>query len=205
LRYNEANRIHLRQNGIIVTFRRLALAAFLSPFCLALLLGLSGCAGQLPGGNDTTNVAYYTSPAVLKQWVDSLAPGMSKGETFARLGRVEKDFRRLSRTEIVDTLFGGNNAGVPAGFMPPDQIRAFLESLDGYELDYKNVKKRHGFTSPIRVRTDASGYSYVIKLIFRNGLLLEKPVMTGGTVQSYSTDTLFDYLSPGLVLDRAVP
>lgn len=171
----------------------------LTSFCL------SGCAGQLPGGSDTVNKNYYTSADTLKLWTASLEPGMTKAEVFSRLGRVEADFRRLTREEIVSALFGGNSAGVPAGFMPPEQIRAFLSSLDGYELVYKNVKRRHGFTSLIRLRTDARGYSYTLRLIFKDGLLLEKPVLTGGKVDSYSTDTLFDYLSPGTVLDKAIP
>jgi len=178
-------------------FMRLCLAAT--------LLCLPGCAGQLPGGIETQNTRYYASPDVLERWTASLEPGMSKGEVFARLGRLESDFRRLGREEIVAALFGGNNAGVPAGFLPPKEIRAFLNTLDGYELVYKDVGKRHGFTSPIRVRTDANGYDYKLRLIFRNGKLLEKPVLLGGVVHNYSTATLFDYLSPGIVIDKAIP
>ncbi|MBI1216278.1 MAG: hypothetical protein GC185_10745 [Alphaproteobacteria bacterium] len=178
---------------------------FVRLFTAGAIFCLAGCAGTLPGGTQTVNKNYYPSPEVLKSWVDTLEPGMSKGEVFTRLGRSEEDFRRLDRTEIVDALFGGNNAGVPAGFMPPEQIRAFLNSLAGYELDYKYVKKRHGFTSPIRIRTDANGFDYMVKLIFKNGVLLEKPVMTGALVHNYSSDTLFDFLSPGIVVDKAIP
>lgn len=175
--------------------KKTLLAAFLSVSIL-----LAACAGMLPGGEDSINKGFYESDDQLKEWVDSLQPGMSKGEVFARLGRSEGDFKRLRRDEIVATLFGGGDAGVPITFSPGMDIKQFLDELEGYNLSYKKVKRRHGFTSPIRVRTDETGFSYNITVVFRNGVLFEKPMLTGGVVNGADSSTLFDYLNPGTIL-----
>lgn len=167
----------------------------------ALLLG--GCVGQLPGGSDSVNKSYYTSNADLEAWVTSLEPGMSKGETFARLGRVEKDFKRLTRSQIVGALFGGEDAGIPVHFYTDENILAFLDSLEGYRIEHRNVKRRHGLSSPIRLQTDATGYDYVLNLVFKDGKLYQKPYLTGGKINAVSTKTLFDYLDPGIAIGVA--
>ena len=170
---------------------------------LAMLLSLSACAGALPGGSDSINKSYYDSNADLETWVNSLEVGMSREETFARLGRVQKDFRRLARNEIVGVLFGGEDAGIPVHFYTDENILSFLDSLEGYRIDYKTVKRRHGFTSVIRVQTDAKGFDYRLNLIFKDGKLYQKPVLTGGQVNTTSSKTIFDYLTPGLILGAA--
>lgn len=170
---------------------------------LALCLGLSGCVGALPGGTDSINKSYYDSNADLEAWVSSLEPGMSKPEVFARLGRVEKNFKRLTRSQIVGTLFGGEDAGIPVHFHTDESILAFLESLEGYRIEHKNVKRRHGLASPIRLQTDSKGYDYVLSLIFKDGKLYQKPYLTGGQINVTSTKTIFDYLDPGMAVGIA--
>lgn len=171
-------------------------------FCLAIgaAIFLSGCAGTLPGGTENINKNYYESDQQLQGWMDELQPGMSQAEVFSRLGRTRPDFTHLTRSEIVSVLFGGRDSGIPAIFRTDEDIQHFLASLDGYKFEYKSIKKKLGFTSPIRIQTDASGFSYTVNLIFRNGVLYEKPILTGGKIASSSSKTLFDYLSPGLVL-----
>lgn len=169
--------------------------------CLIMLL--SGCVGQLPGGSDNTNKSYYQSNAELKDFVNSLQTGMTKAEVFARLGRRQDDFKRLNRSELVGTLFGGEDAGIPIHFTTEEDIMKFLESLEGYRIDYKGIKRRHGLSSPIRIQTDANGFDYSISLIFKDGILYQKPFLSGGLVNTTSTKTLFDYLNPGMLLGIA--
>jgi hypothetical protein len=173
------------------------LAVALSFLCVA-------CAGALPGGSDSINQNFYQNGDQLKEFADTLQPGMPRDEVFARLGRVEKDFKRLHRNEIISVLFGGRENGVPVSFNPDGDIKSFLESLDGYNLSFKQVKRRHGFTSPIRIQTDEEGFGYQLDLIFRNGLLLEKPFVTGGRITGADTNTIFDYLNPGTLLNSAI-
>lgn len=173
------------------------LFALIPAICLT--AALSACAGDLPGGRDTVNKSYYQSTTEFKDTVAGLQAGMTKAQVMARLNRQPEDFRRLTRSEIVAVLFGGSDSGVPASFHTQEDIVTFLQSLEGYRLEFKNIKKRHGFTSLIRVQTDAQGFDYTLNLVFQNGLLYEKPVLTGGTVTQSSSKTFFDYLNPGTV------
>lgn len=178
-------------------------AMMMAMIAMVLCLALSGCVGALPGGTDSINKSYYDSNADLEAWVASLEPGMSKPEVFARLGRVEKNFKRLTRSQIVGSLFGGEDAGIPVHFHTDESILAFLESLEGYRIEHKNVKRRHGLASPIRLQTDSKGYDYVLNLIFKDGKLYQKPYLTGGQVNVTSTKTIFDYLDPGMAVGIA--
>lgn len=176
----------------------------LALFLLAVVAcGMSSCAGAFPGGSDSTNKGYYNNPAELKEWASSLEAGMGRDEVFARLGRVKTDLKILSREETMTVLFGGRNGGVPITFNPGTDIKTYLESVEGYRLEFKDVKRRHGFTSPIRIRTDESGYDYTLNLIFREGRLIEKPVLQGGIVNKQDSSTLFDYLNPGTILNAS--
>ena len=180
----------------------LARASFRFIICIAATLAVTGCAGTLPGGNDNVNKKYYNSEKQLEVWMDELRPGMSEAEVFARLGRSRKDFTHLTRSETISVLFGGRDSGIPDIFRTDEDIQKFLASLDGYKFEYKSVQRKHGFTSPIRIQTDANGFNYTVNLVFRNGLLFEKPVLTGGKVNSSSSKTLFDYLTPGLIIGK---
>lgn len=171
-------------------------------FIVAATIFLSGCAGTLPGGGENTNKNFYTSEKELETWMEELQPGMSIPEVFARLGRTKNDFTHLTRSEVVSVLFGGRDSGIPAIFRTDEDIQKFLESLEGYKFEYKSIKKKHGFTSPIRIQTDASGFNYTVNLVFRNGLLYQKPMLTGGKVAISTNRTLFDYLTPGLILGK---
>lgn len=172
-------------------------------FCAASLV-TSGCAGTLPGGTETVNEQFLDDGQKLKQWVDSLEPGMTKGETFARLGRLETDFLRLNRSEVIGVIFGGEDAGIPLHFRTDEDIMAFLESVEGFRLNYRRVKRKHGIASLIRLQTDEKGFDYSLSLVFKDNRLYQKPFLAGGIVNDTKTQTIFDYLNPGSLFDRAV-
>lgn len=167
-------------------------------------LWLAGCAGSLPGGTETVNENLFDDTRMLQEWVESLEPGMSKGEVFARLGRLERDFTRLDRSQIIGVIFGGEDAGIPTHFRTDEEILSYLESMEGYRLQFRRVKRKHGLASPIRLQTNENGFDYKLSLIFKNGALYQKPFVSGGLVNDIETQTIFDYLNPGSVIDRAV-
>ena len=186
-----------QRRNLLVRFFSLLLT---SVFCL----WLSACAGTLPGGTDTVNENLFDDTKMLQQWVDSLKPGMSKGEVFARLGRLERDFTRLDRSQIIGVIFGGEDAGIPTHFQTNEDILTYLESLEGYRLKFRRVKRKHGIASPIRLQTNENGFDYQLSLVFKNGVLYQKPFMAGGVVNDIETQTIFDYLNPGSLFDRAI-
>lgn len=188
------------------TLQQPALLARLFGLMLAsiLCLWLTACAGTLPGGTETVNEKFFADHTLFEQWVNSLQPGMSKGEVFARLGRLERDFTRLDRSQVIGVIFGGEDAGVPAQFQTQEDILHYLESLEGYRLHFRRVKRKHGIASPIRLQTNENGFDYQLSLVFKNGVLYQKPFMAGGVVNDIETQTIFDYLNPGSLLDRAV-
>lgn len=172
---------------------------------MAASLLLTACVGALPGGSEDVNAKFYESDAILKQWVADLQPGMTKAEVFARLGRTQSDFIKLNRGEIVGVLFGSKDMGVPYQQQANDEnIQTFLNSLEGYRLMFKSIKKRHGFRSPIRIQTDSKGFDYILNLVFRDGFLYEKPILLGGVVTGTNSKTLFDYLNPGTFLNQVI-
>lgn len=171
-----------------------------------LLLLVAACASAfpVPGGTDTVNKEYYESQDAFKQRIASIERGMPKIEVLARLGRQERELTQLRREEIVSALFGSTNVN-PRDIYPSEQDwQNFIRNLHGYKLQYKNVKRKHGFTSLIRVRTDERGFSYTVYLIFQDGVLFENPILSGGIVNSASSSTLFDFLTPKVFIDSAV-
>lgn len=184
-------------SGMMIRFGSLLLATMLC-------LGLGACAGTLPGGTDTVNENLFDDTKMLQEWVESLKPGMSKGEVFARLGRLERDFTRLDRSQIIGVIFGGEDAGIPTHFNTQEDILSYLESLEGYRLHFRRVKRKHGIASPIRLQTNENGFDYRLSLVFKNGALYQKPFMAGGVVNDIETQTIFDYLNPGSLFDRAL-
>lgn len=177
--------------------------SLLSCFCLFAVLAVAACAGRapVPGGDDTTNITLYKSEEEFKMRVARLQVGMPEQEVFSQLGVFRQDLAQMSREEIVNALFGGGSLQVGASATEQQQTLYNLQSLYGYRLDYKNVKRHHGFSSPIRVRTDEDGFKYSTFLIFQQGLLFERPVVAGGKVNDRNSKTLFDWLSPGYVFD----
>lgn len=169
-------------------------------FCKALvvfaLAGVPvGCTGVMPvpGGSETVNESFYQSEEDLLAHLNTLEKGMPQQEVFMRLGRSEDDLIRLSREEVVKALFGDHQADIGGDL---------VQSLYGYRLNYKVVKRKHGFSSPIRIRTDEKGFDYSVSLIFREGVLYEKPLVSGGMERGASSHTIFDYVTPGTLLDH---
>lgn len=171
---------------------------------LALIL-LTACAGSapVPGGTEAVNASYYSSQDDFKTRVNRLQAGMPEDLVFNILGRTSNDLVRLSRNEIVVALYGANSMQLMNGYQEREDNRAYLQSLYGYRLTFKDVKKKHGFASLIRIRTEEDGFSYGVNLVFQAGILLEKPVLEGGLVHQTESRTFFDYLSPATVVDVA--
>ncbi len=156
----------------------------------------------VPGGSDSINGSAFSSAGDFRARVDQLQPGMGESQVFANLGRNREDMTRLGRDEIVRVLYGGSAMQLLDNASEREDTRAFLGSLYGYRMSFRNTKKEHGFSSPIRVKTQESGYDYTVNLIFQNGILFEKPILAGGMVNDSSSRTLFDYLNPGIIVDQ---
>lgn len=172
---------------------------------LVMVLGVSACAGvaPMPGGSETVNAAYYSTANDFKDKVAQLQAGMPESLVLGILGRSADDMTRLSRYDLVTALYGPNTMHMLDTAQELEQTHVYLQSLYGYKLEYRDVKKSLGFESPIRVRTEEKGFSYSVNLIFQNGTLIEKPAITGGVVNESTSKTFFDYFNPGTVLDRA--
>lgn len=172
--------------------------------CVFLILCLSACAGRapLPGGGETSNINFYASHEEMKQKVHSLRPGMDQARVFEILGHDEKEMTALTREEVRRALTGGENAPLPEtiSVYGPDA----LQTVEGYRFTFTNVKRKHGFSSPIRIRTDESGFRYTVTLVFMDTVLLEDPMVTGGVVNDSRSRTLFDLFTPGAIMDVAV-
>lgn len=180
------------------TVRRLAVVL------AAVTLISGGCAGiaPVPGGTDTENLAFYKTKEDLLSKLTTLVPGMPESIVFERLERKPSDFTILKRDEVMTALLGTSNVEVRDSARQEDLSNTILQSLYGYRLNYSNVEREHGFTNPIRIRTDESGFNYTVILIFRQGRLFEKPILSGGVVNRNSSKTIFDYLNPGTLLSR---
>lgn len=165
---------------------------------LGMALVLSACHGHapVPGGDDDTNGSFYDSPQDLIHRVNQLYPGMSHGQVFHILKRHAAELTKLSRTEIMSAMYGSQNAQFDGSLAEQEKARLFLQSLYGYRLEFANVDREHGFSSPLRIRTQKSGYRYTVLLIFRQGRLFDKPILSGGVVNDSSSKTVFDYLNP---------
>lgn len=176
------------------------------PFMLCLILLLAGCAGfaPVPGGTDDVNNGFFKTREDFLARVNTLVPGHTKEQVLAQLGHTENELQRMNREELIMALMGTNNLIIQDGIQN-QQMRYVLQYLQGYKLNYKFVEREHGFTSPIRWRTDETGYNYITTLVFYNNQLLEKPVVSGGEVNSISSKTLFDFLNPGTAMSVAAP
>jgi len=177
-------------------FRFIFFLMFLTVTCF----GLSACAGTAPGGTETVNRTNFSSPQDMKEKLDLLVPGMPEQQVYDTLGCKKEQLVQLDRNGIRRALFGGDTdlPGTPEQQM---EIHTFLQQSYGYKLEYKDVKRKHGFSSPIRIQTDEKGYAYTITMVFHSGKLLEKPVLAGGPLNDTKSQTLFDFLNPGTALN----
>lgn len=175
------------------------------PLVLA-CLALGACAGvaPVPGGTDAQNRPLFESGGDLKAKVAGLKPGMTEDEVFAHLKCRKEQLILLDRIGIRRALFGGESAPLPGTPEQQVEIQNFLQHAYGYRLDFKDVKRKHGFTSPIRIRTDETGFGYTVTMIFHHGKLLEKPIISGGIINNANSQTLFDFLNPGTGLNLLV-
>lgn len=171
----------------------------------AVLTGITGCAGILPvpGGNETVNESFYETKEDLLARLETITIGMTEKQVFSALGRKEADFQRLTRQDVVTALLGTSNVEFKDGEDTQKYNHELLQSLYGFRLSYEIVKRKHGFSSPIRIRTDEKGFYYIATLIFRDGVLFEKPILSGGVVNASSSKTFFDYLNPGTLINHS--
>ena len=163
---------------------------------------LAGCAGvaPVPGGSDTINESFYKDKEDMLARLEGLKPGMPQGLVMQRLGRNEGELQKLRRDEITSALLGSNNIQYERGL---ENLRSTaIHSLYGYKLVYKNVERDHGFSSPIRVRSSETGFSYTVTMVFHKGRLFEYPMVSGGIVNASNSRTVFDYLNPGMIVSR---
>jgi hypothetical protein len=170
---------------------------YLSAMLLPLLLGGCAQAFPVPGGTDAVNASYYNTKEDFLTRVSAIDVGMTEKEVLARLERSEDDMIRLKRDEIMMAMTGTNNIEFKGADAGPQSSRNVIRSLQGYRLNYKAVERKHGFSSPIRIRTDEKGFDYTVTLIFRKDRLLEKPILTGGVVNNFSSKTFFDLINSG--------
>jgi len=173
-------------------------------FLLVGMLVLAGCAQHLPvpGGDSMVNHTFYNSDEEFLKIVEYLEAGMSQDEVFFRLGVTEEDLIRLDRSGIVNVLYGGSSAQLSGGFQDRRYTRDFLRSLYGYKFEYTVIRREHGFSSAIRIKTKEIGFRYLITLIFQNGYLFEKPILSGGSVNNMSSSTIFDFINPSTVMNE---
>jgi len=163
---------------------------------------LMGCAAILPvpGGGETINKDFYESGAEMKQLVSEVKKGASKEDVFEHLKRSEDHFILLTREQIMSNLYGGQNLEFVQNKKTPLKERNFLQDLKGYQLVFRKVKRKHGVHTPVSMRTNEYGYGYTATFIFKNDVLYEDPVLSGGLIDATSTKTVFDSLSPSLAL-----
>lgn len=170
----------------------------------ALLLALAACAqlAPVPGGTDSVNPSFYSAKEDFLARLGTLQPGMSEADVMAHLGRKEEELIRLKRDEVMIALLGTSNVEIRDGAQETAADGSQLQSIYGYRLNYRVVERHHGFSSPIRVRTDESGFDYAVTLLFRDGKLAERPIITGGEINASSSKTFFDFLNPGTAVNR---
>lgn len=139
----------------------------------------------------------------MKSRLTEMAAGMPEDLVLKKLCRTRDGLQQIERRDIRIALMGGENIPFSDAYKMDGQDP--MRSLYGYKLNFKSIKRRHGFTSPIRIRTDATGFDYSVTLIFREGKLFEKPIVAGGVVSESSSGTLFDFITPGTIVHRAIP
>lgn len=163
---------------------------------------LLGCTSFLPvsGGSSASNADFYKSESELKSILAEISEGMPEQEVFLRLKHKKEDFTQLTSSEIIQAVFGGENVPLPNNFESGMSTFEFVQSLKGYRLVFKKVKRKHGFYSPIGIQTDQKGFDYCLILIFQDGKLFEKPILTGGIVNDTDRTNIFDYFNIGLLL-----
>ena len=169
---------------------------------LVLALALTACVyvASVPGGGDTANEAAFKSADDLKAHVAVLTAGMTEEEVFQALGVKREAFTVIDPEDLWRIGLGRSvaQAGATSGWNS-------AALLTGYRLRYKSVTRQHGLSSPIRIQTAENGFNYELTLIFRDGKLLERPILSGGLVRETSSRTLFDYVTPGTALNHALP
>lgn len=178
---------------------------FIRILCLCVLsISLSACSGVLPvpGGKNTINNAFYQSNVELKQKLSLLKPGMTTEEVFDHLGRTPDELIKLNRSQIIDALYGGSNSPYATGAAVNPYKAVSIKSLSAYELNYGIIKRKHGLKSPISIRTDEVGYDYSATIVFKDDALFEEPLVSGGLINNSSSTTVFDNLSPSMVMNR---
>jgi hypothetical protein len=162
---------------------------------LAVTLAMSACADRLmvPGGDRQVNEHIYENKQDFLNRVGRLEKWMTEKEVFGHLNVEQKDVIRMDREEILTALYGDHQISMQDfEGVNPAAARQFLQQLYGYKLRYQDLEREHGFKHVIRYRTKEEGFDYEVIVVFHNGRLFEKPMVTGGAVKNSSSVTIFD-------------
>tara|TARA_Y100001001_G_C7939673_1_gene285099 strand:+ start:485 stop:1033 length:549 start_codon:yes stop_codon:yes gene_type:complete len=172
---------------------------FLSLIGLALTFGLTGCStvASVPGETNSVNHGYFDSKDDFLTRVTELRKGMRKDEVFKILGKDMVDFNFLTKSEILMALYGTNQIEPSAGMKS-------AQGLKGYSLIFGEVQARHGFSSPVSMKTKQQGFRYTVTLIFEGDTLYEDALIAGGDVYDTNSKTLFDLITPSRIFSAAL-
>ena len=168
-------------------------------FVASVMSLMTSCAPiiPVPGGSSAVNANCVSSAVELEWRLAGVSKGTAEEKVFQTLCDNKGTFQRLDKRDIRLALLGGENISFARN--PPAFTDEILESLYAYKINFKSINRKHGFTSPVRVATEESGYDYTVIIIFKNGSLYQDPIITGGVVKSSTSGTIFDFLSPGMV------
>ena len=167
---------------------------------LLLCVAITGCADKMmvPGGDKQVNEQIFSGKQDLLNRIAKVQEGMSQNHVFSIFDVEEKDLVKIGREDIMRALFGDNRIPMSElGHQDPVALRNFLRELYGYTFQYQDIKRSHGFKDVIRYRTKEKGFDYDVTLIFHNGALFEKPVLTGGAVKKAHSISIFDSIRYG--------
>jgi len=170
--------------------------AFVSVALVSTLAISSGCAymGGMELSSKKTNIDLFETPHKFKVLISKLKPGMSLDDVYTRLARVndtmdsvqkakaiqkvKKSWKVMDRNDIRNALYG-NNTQLQGSLESLEKAREHLSSLEGLSIRFRDTTDTGGFALT-EFRSTEEGFDYAAYLIFKNGQLLEKPIISGG-------------------------
>jgi hypothetical protein len=169
--------INIRAGGIKTGFYIKKLRIFLLSLCAVFL---TAC---LPVGDQNINTELFKNKEDMKIRADQMDRGLSKKQTFEKIGVACEKFERMSTQEVQMSLYG--NSQVQG---TPEQLEQFKQRLLGYEgyaLPYRKVESSGslGFGT---MKVNKTGYDLKLVLIFDRDRLLRAAVE--GTQEVNQTD-----------------
>ncbi len=149
---------------------------------IAILLSfnLAACSG-IPTKENFENTDLFKNQADIMQRSEQLHLGLEKKEVFRILGIDPEDLSRISKSEIQNALYGesiltGNKDDL-------ERARDFFKDIEGYKIKYTELKSRASLSFS-RIHTTTKGTDMSLTIIFKSGVLLEPPMITGGNIDN---------------------